>query len=97
MAKLYMTELFKYQTDLQPPKSTQQTFNGMYIKPLWRYMVALLRTAAKFEISNCTDAELYNKEIKTLLTSKTKNRTFDTLSTRKDMAKNTHILLTAIG
>lgn len=60
MAKLYMTELFKYRTDLKPPKIDAANIQwyvhkNHYGTPWWR-----TSHSAKFEISNCTDAELYS-------------------------------------
>lgn len=60
MAKLYMTELFKYRTDLKPPKI--DTANIQWYVHINHYGNTwwCAPHSAKFEISNCTDAELYS-------------------------------------
>lgn len=59
MAKLYMTELFKYQINLQQPKIDTADFQWYIHKN--QYGATLCTShSAKFEISNCTDAELYS-------------------------------------
>lgn len=60
MTKLYMTELFKYRINLQPPKidtaNIQWYVHKNHYGNTWWYT----SHSAKFEISNCTDAELYS-------------------------------------
>lgn len=60
MTKLYMTELFKYRINLQQPKI--DTANIQWYVHINHYGATWRHTShsAKFEISNCTDAELYS-------------------------------------
>lgn len=60
MAKLYMTELFKYRTDLKPPKIDTANIQWYVHKNHYGDTWWCTSHSAKFEISNCTDAELYS-------------------------------------
>ena len=60
MAKLYMTELFKYQINLQQPKIDTANIQWYVHKDHYGATWRCTSHSAKFEISNCTDAELYS-------------------------------------
>lgn len=93
MAKLYMTELFKYRINLQPPKIDTANIQWYVHKNHYGDTWWCTSHSAKFEISNCTDAELYSIRNQNFADFENKKKkTFDTLSTRKNMAKNIHTL-----